>query len=63
MSCTKETGKEILRHCIRECEWDKDMTHCTGCLLTKEELKNWYKLTDNEKETILKAAERRLKGN
>ena len=59
MSCTKET--KILRHCIKECEWAKDMTHCTGCLLTKKELKNWYRLDDNEKENILKAAESRMK--
>ena len=37
------------------------MTHCTGCLLTKDELKSWHKKTDNEKENILKAAESRLK--
>jgi predicted Fe-S protein YdhL (DUF1289 family) len=59
MSCTKET--KILEHCIRECSWDKDMTHCTGCLLTKAELKNWYRKTDKEKKSTLKAAERRLK--
>lgn len=61
MSCTRETENEILRHCIKECEWDENMTHCTGCLLTKKELKNWYRLTDNEKECILKEAQSRLK--
>lgn len=59
MSCTNET--KLLSHCIRECAWDEDMTHCTGCLLTKDELKSWHKKTDNEKENILKAAESRLK--
>lgn len=59
MSCTNET--KILRHCIKECAWAEDMTHCTGCLLTKKELKNWYRLDDKEKESILKAAESRLK--
>ena len=61
MNCTNETKKEILRPCARECGWDENMTHCTGCLLEKEELKNWYKLTDREKEDILKAAESRVK--
>jgi predicted Fe-S protein YdhL (DUF1289 family) len=61
MSCMNET--KILSHCVRECAWDEDMTHCTGCLLTKEELKSWYRLSDKEKKCTLKAAESRLKGN
>lgn len=48
-----------LSHCIRKCAWDEDMTHCTGCRLLKDELKNWYKMTEEEKETALEAARTR----
>ena len=58
MSCMSERKKKILRHCIRKCAWDEDMTHCTGCKLTKNQLKNWYRMTDNEKKAALEAAEK-----
>ena len=52
-----------MKQCVRKCAWDEDMTHCTGCRMSREALQNWYKLSDDEKETALKEAQERLKGS
>lgn len=39
--------------CIRECEWDKETLTCIGCLRTIDELRNWRKMSDDEKQSVL----------
>jgi predicted Fe-S protein YdhL (DUF1289 family) len=52
---------KLISHCIRECAWDKGMTQCIGCGLTRNELKNWSRMTEEEKKCALKAADKRYK--
>ena len=52
------TISEIKSPCVKICKLvkrrDSDEKFCLGCGRTKEEIKAWKKMTDIEKQTVLK---------
>lgn len=45
--------------CIRVCKLEGN--RCTGCLRTLEEIANWLKYTDQERDSIMKSLKDRKK--
>ncbi|WP_373975866.1 DUF1289 domain-containing protein [Chitinibacter sp. SCUT-21] len=39
--------------CIKLCQLDESGNHCIGCLRTLDELRQWSKASDEEKQAIL----------
>ena len=46
--------------CIKKCNYDKMVGHCTGCGRTLKEITLWETLTKQEKQIILKKCSKRL---
>jgi predicted Fe-S protein YdhL (DUF1289 family) len=36
------------------CVYDEELSHCTGCLRTLEEVWGWRKMSDEDKRLVLK---------
>jgi predicted Fe-S protein YdhL (DUF1289 family) len=36
--------------CIRVCEFDSSSTYCVGCFRTSEEMRDWYVMSDEQKQ-------------
>ncbi len=48
--------------CIGLCFFDEEVTHCTGCFRTVDELTNWYALSNKEKRAVIEKARERKDG-
>ena len=44
--------------CIQVCTLDEDKV-CMGCYRTQDEIRNWFRMNDKEKEQVLKNSEKR----
>jgi len=43
--------------CIKVCKFDDSGEYCVGCLRTATEMRDWYTMTDAEKNTVLERIE------
>jgi predicted Fe-S protein YdhL (DUF1289 family) len=58
----REESLEVVESpCTRRCALAEDLTHCTECGRTTEQLKFWLQMSDEEKEHALRDAEGRKK--
>jgi predicted Fe-S protein YdhL (DUF1289 family) len=39
--------------CVRICKLDTTKEYCIGCYRTNNQISNWWKYTDDERETIM----------
>jgi predicted Fe-S protein YdhL (DUF1289 family) len=53
MNSGSMSKKKIESPCIDICKMDKNTGLCKGCLRTKEEIKNWKKITRSERRAIV----------
>ena len=43
--------------CIKVCKFDDSGEYCVGCFRTATEMRDWYTMTDAEKNTVLERIE------
>jgi len=47
--------------CVELCQFDGKTSLCTGCLRTRDEAREWKKMTDHRRHQIINERERREK--
>lgn len=47
--------------CIRVCTLDPETGLCEGCGRTREEITRWYRLTEEERQTIMATLPERMR--
>ncbi len=45
--------------CIDVCKLDESRSHCTGCLRTLDEIRQWRDMSDGQKRRVVEACARR----
>lgn len=53
-------GDKAKNPCVSICKWKDDI--CIGCGRSRDEMKTWKRMKDNERKAVNKLAAERLKG-